>query len=296
MIEVENLGVAASGKQILQHVSFSVEPGRVVGFVGPNGAGKTTTLRALLGLQRVQEGSALIDGKEYGDLDSPIREIGAFIDASWLDPQLTAEKQLHYLAKALELPKTRVQEVLDEVGLGAAAKRRVRNLSLGMKQRLGIATTLMGKPSHFVFDEPINGLDPDGILWFRKLVETLRDRGCAVLLSSHVMSELQAIVDDVVVIRSGEVLTAAPIEQLEGKVASRVHVRGEKLSDLVEFLTINENYSDIGIEFRDTDDLMVSEIDTKTVFIAAVESGAIITHLSNESISLEDHYRRLVNN
>lgn len=295
MIEVDNLGVRASGKQIVQHVSFRVEPGRVVGFVGPNGAGKTTTLRAMLGLQHVQEGTARIEGQEYRDLTNPIRTVGAFIDSSWLDPQVSAESQLQYIAKASRLPKARTTEVLDQVGLGNAGKRRVRNLSLGMKQRLGIATTLMTSPNHFIFDEPINGLDPDGILWFRSLISSLRDRGCSVLLSSHVMSELQAIVDDVVVIRSGEVLTAAPIEKLEGETATRVYVQGDNLGDLVDLLATELADNDPSFEFKDRDSLVISAIDSRAVFDAAVSAGASLTHLSNESISLEDHYRRLVN-
>lgn len=289
------MSVSASGKKIVEDINFSVEDGRIVGFVGPNGAGKTTTLRALVGVQRIASGTAHIGGHPYSAMEKPANTVGVFIDASWMDPRLTVINQLSYVAKVTGDSKRRVQETLEEVGLTSAATRRVKNLSLGMRQRLGIGVALLARPSHYIFDEPINGLDPDGILWFRSVISRLRSEGSSILLSSHVMSELQAVVDDVVVLRDGRLVTVAPITELEGQASHRIRVEGDGLPALAALLRESYAQTDLVVEQLDATTVYVSAVSGNDVYRAAVDSGASLWHISRENVSLEEHYQRLVN-
>ncbi|ACQ82130.1 ABC transporter related [Beutenbergia cavernae DSM 12333] len=195
-------------------VTFAVEPGRVVGLLGPNGAGKSTTLGVLLGLVAAHAGSATIQGRAYADLPRPSHVVGALLDAGGQHPGRTGRDHLRVLATAARLPLERVEEVLDLVGMTPAAHRRVRTYSLGMRQRLGLAAALLGRPEVLVLDEPANGLDPAGMRWLRTLLRSFADDGGAVLLASHVLAEVAQVADDVVVIGHGRVLTAGPLTDL----------------------------------------------------------------------------------
>jgi ABC-2 type transport system ATP-binding protein len=198
----------------VDQLSFTVERGQVVGFLGPNGAGKTTTLRMLLGLVRPDAGSATIDGHPYGDLADPLRQVGAVLEASSFHPGRTARNHLRIQAMAGGIDATRVGVVLDLVGLREAADRRVHGFSLGMRQRLGLATALLADPAVLILDEPANGLDPEGVRWLRDLVRGLAAEGTAVLVSSHILAEVAQTVDSVIIINQGRVVTQAPIAEL----------------------------------------------------------------------------------
>ena len=220
MITFDGVARVRGSRPILHDVTFAAAPGRITGFVGPNGAGKTTTLRILLGLERPDGGTALVGGSRYTDLARPLTSIGASLGGAGAHPARRAADHLAWVAASNGIPRRRVAEVLEEVGLAAHARRAVRTFSLGMAQRLGIATALLGEPPLLVLDEPINGLDPEGIRWVRGLVRRRADAGGTVLLSSHVMSELAEVVDDVVVIAGGTVRAVGTLGDVAGGYSS----------------------------------------------------------------------------
>jgi ABC-2 type transport system ATP-binding protein len=195
-------------------VSFEAPAGQVTGFLGPNGSGKTTTLRMVLGLVRPDEGEALIGGVPYGRLVRPRRSVGAQLETNGFHPGRTARNHLRVIAAATGVPDRRVDEVLDQVGLADAAGRRVRGFSLGMRQRLGLGTALLGDPQVLIFDEPANGLDPGGIAWLRGLLRGLADEGRTVVIASHVLSEVAQVVDHVVIVSEGQVRFAGPMSEI----------------------------------------------------------------------------------
>jgi ABC-2 type transport system ATP-binding protein len=198
----------------VDRLSFTVERGQVVGFLGPNGAGKTTTLRMLLGLVRPDAGTAAINGRAYGELPDPLRQVGAVLEASSFYPGRTARNHLRIQALVAGIDAARIDVVLDLVGLSGAADRRVHGFSLGMRQRLGLATALLADPEVLILDEPANGLDPEGVRWLRDLVRGLAAEGTAVLVSSHILAEVAQTVDSVIIINHGRVVTQAPIAEL----------------------------------------------------------------------------------
>lgn len=220
MIAVTDITRRRGGRTILDGVTFRAHPGRVTGFVGPNGAGKTSTLRILLGLDRGHTGSAEVCGRPYRSLSRPLTVVGASLGGSGSHPARRAVDQLRWVAASNAIPRGRVREVLAEVGLQDAARRRVGTFSLGMAQRLGIATALLGEPEVLVLDEPINGLDPEGIRWIRTLLRRHASRGGTVLLSSHVMTELAEVADDVVVIAGGRIRAAGVLADVTAGHAS----------------------------------------------------------------------------
>lgn len=220
MISIENLVKRHGSREVLHGVSLEARPGRVTGFVGPNGAGKSSTLRCLLGLDRADGGTALIDGRPYRELRDPLRMVGAVLDGSGAHPSRTARGHLGWVASGAGISRRRVAEVLDVVGLSDAAGRRVRTFSLGMGQRLGLATALLGDPEVLILDEPVNGLDPEGIRWIRTLLRQRADAGGTVLLSSHVLAELAEVADDVVVIAGGRVRAAGTLEEVAAGYAN----------------------------------------------------------------------------
>jgi ABC-2 type transport system ATP-binding protein len=211
---VSNMTKAYGPVVAVDKLSFSARPGRVTGFLGPNGSGKTTTLRILLGLARPTSGSALIGGVPYRDLSDPARTVGAVIDNMGFHPSRSAVQHLRVLASAGGVDKRRVDEVLGLVGLADVAGRRVGGFSLGMRQRLNLAGALLGDPGALVFDEPLNGLDPEGIRWVRDLLRRLAAQGRTVLLSSHLLSEVSHTVDDVVVISAGRLVTESALTDI----------------------------------------------------------------------------------
>ncbi|CAL9618568.1 MULTISPECIES: ABC transporter ATP-binding protein [Streptomyces] len=214
MITVDRLTKKYGDKTAVSDLSFQINPGKVTGFLGPNGAGKSTTMRMIVGLDEPTDGRALVAGKRYAQLKHPLREVGALLDARAGHPGRSAYHHLLGMARSNGIPASRVSEVLDTVGLGEVAKKRIGSFSLGMGQRLGIAGALLGDPKVLLFDEPVNGLDPDGVRWVRELMRQLAAEGRTVFVSSHLMSEMQETADHVIVIGRGKVIADAPIEEV----------------------------------------------------------------------------------
>ncbi|WP_339998080.1 ABC transporter ATP-binding protein [Corynebacterium sp. USCH3] len=214
MINIEDLTKTRGNRTILDDVSFHARPGTVTGFLGPNGAGKSSTLRILLGIDRASSGTALIDGRPYPALDRPITHVGSLLDGSGAHRSRTARNHLAWVARSNGIPGSRVDEVLQAVGLADAARTRVGRFSLGMGQRLGLATALLGEPDVLILDEPVNGLDPEGIRWLRRLLREHADAGRTVLLSSHLMGEVAEIADDLVVIAGGRIVATGSVEDV----------------------------------------------------------------------------------
>ncbi|MDA2803392.1 ABC transporter ATP-binding protein [Nocardiopsis suaedae] len=211
MIAITELSKRFGSNKAVDNVSFSATPGRVTGFLGPNGAGKSTTLRMLLGLDRPNSGTALIDGVPYSRIEQPLRAVGALLDGAGPVPERRGADHLRWIAQSNGIPRNRVSEVLEQVGLSHAAKTRVRKYSLGMKQRLGLAAALLGEPRTLVLDEPANGLDPEGIRTVRTFLRSYAAKGNTVLLSSHLMGETAETVDDVVIINRGSIIAQGPL-------------------------------------------------------------------------------------
>ncbi|MEU4232198.1 ATP-binding cassette domain-containing protein [Nonomuraea sp. NPDC026600] len=236
-IEVAGLRKRFGHTMALDGMSFTVTPGQVTGFVGPNGAGKSTTMRVILGLDAADAGTALVGGRPYAGLRDPLRHVGALLDASALQPSRTARNHLLWLAHSQGLGAGRVDEVIEQVGLGSAAQRKAGGFSLGMRQRLGIAAALLGDPPVLMLDEPSNGLDPEGIIWMRGFLRSLAAEGRAVLVSSHLMSELEDTADHLVVVGRGRVVADTSVAGLiatasGGRVALRTSAPSEAMAAL----------------------------------------------------------------
>ena len=228
MIEVRGLTKRYGAKTAVDNLSFTIEPGRVTGFLGPNGAGKTTTMRCILGLDYPTEGTVTVDGKSYGDLDYPMRDVGALLDAKAVHGGRSAYNHLLCLAQTNSLPKRRVGEVLELVGLTEVARKRSKGFSLGMSQRLGIAATLLGDPKMLMFDEPVNGLDPEGILWIRNLMKALAAEGRTVFVSSHLMSEMEHTADHLIVIGRGKLIAESTMQEFVARASGAAVRRSEE--------------------------------------------------------------------
>src|ERR1700754_2265758 len=213
MIEAKNLTKRYGDRVAVRNLSFTVEPGRVTGFLGPNGAGKSTTMRLILGLDRPQEGDATIGGKHYRDLAQPLRVVGALLEARAVHTGRSAYNHLLCLAQTQGIPKKRVDEVIGLVGLSEVARKRTGGFSLGMGQRLGIAVALLGDPSVLILDEPVNGLDPEGILWIRNLMKRLASEGRTVFVSSHLMNEMAVTAEHLIVIGRGELIADSSTQE-----------------------------------------------------------------------------------
>jgi ABC-2 type transport system ATP-binding protein len=213
-IEVDGLHKRFGRTVALDGVSFAVAPGTVAGFVGPNGAGKSTTMRIILGLDAADSGVATVGGRPYSSLTHPMRQLGSLLDAGALQPSRSGRNHLLWIARSQRLPATRVDDVVELVGLGGAARRQAGGYSLGMRQRLGIAAAMLGDPPMLIMDEPFNGMDPEGIIWMRSFLRELAGEGRAVLVSSHLLSELPGVADHVVVIGRGRVLANGPLGEL----------------------------------------------------------------------------------
>jgi ABC-2 type transport system ATP-binding protein len=236
-IDVQDLTKEYGSKRAVDHLTFSVLPGRVTGFLGPNGAGKSTTMRLVLGLDRPTSGTVGVGGRPYASLHEPLRHVGALLDAQAAHGSRTARDHLRVLAASNRIPERRVDEVLDETGLASVARHRVKTYSLGMRQRLGIAAALLGDPPVVLLDEPSNGLDPEGIIWIRELLRRLAREGRTVLVSSHLMNETASFADHLVVLGRGRLLADTPMREfIHARVQPRVRVRttdGAALSGLL---------------------------------------------------------------
>ena len=237
MIEARDLTKSFGGKVAVDHLSFTVAPGRVTGFLGPNGAGKSTTMRLILSLDRPDSGSATINGRRYPDLPSPLRTVGALLEAKSVHGGRSARNHLLFLAQTQGIRASRVDEMLALVGLSDVARKRAGGYSLGMSQRLGVAAALLGDPEVLLLDEPVNGLDPEGVLWIRNLMKHLASQGKTVLVSSHLMNEMAVTADHLIVIGRGRLIADAATEELVARAAGQsVRVRTPdpgKLTNLI---------------------------------------------------------------
>jgi len=291
MISVEGLTKRFGSKLAIDDLSFEVQPGRVTGFLGPNGSGKSTTMRCMVDLDRPQAGTVRFSGRCYQDIVDPVTSIGALLDASYVHPGRSARHQLEWLAISNHLDRTRVSEVLELVGLTEVAHRRVKTYSLGMKQRLGLAATMLGDPEVIILDEPANGLDPEGIRWMRDMLKYLASQGRAVLVSSHQLSEIALMAEDLVVIGRGRLIAQEPARDFIARhTTTRVRVRSPQISELVE--SLRGQGADVSPEEKPltTDGVLVVGLNMATVGELAHQRGVILHELSEVTDSLEDAF------
>ena len=276
----------------VDNLSFEVEPGRVTGFLGPNGAGKTTTLRMLLNLVTPTAGTATIGGKRYADIHDPLRMVGAVLEASSAHKGRSGINHLRVICAAAGLPKQRAAEVLDLVGLTPAAKRKFKGYSLGMRQRLGIAAAMLGDPKVLVLDEPANGLDPEGIRWMRGLLQSLADQGRTILVSSHLLSEMQLLADDVVIIAAGKLIRQGTVSEVLGSMTTTAHVRvrtpqGDALGEALRALPGSS------VTARPDGALLVTGVEAPAIGKAALAAGVELHELTPERPDLEGVFLEL---
>jgi ABC-2 type transport system ATP-binding protein len=291
LIEVRGLTKRYSGRAVVDDLSFEVKPGVVTGFLGPNGSGKTTTARMILGLTRSDAGVATINGRRYNDLARPLCELGALIDSGGVNPSRTAVEHLRWLAAANGIPRARADEVLGIVGLDTVAGRKVGGFSLGMRQRLGIAAALIGDPPVLILDEPINGLDPEGIRWIRGFMQGLAADGRTVLVASHLMSEMALTARALIVIGAGRLIAAESVTEFVERVVSSVRVRSPQLDELEATLSVE------GVSlWRDGDALEVVGLSIEQIGSMASRVGATLFELSPQRASLEDAFMQLTCN
>ena len=288
MIELVGLTKAYRTRVAVDDLTVTVEPGRVTGFLGPNGSGKTTTMRCVLGLTRPTSGTARVLGRPYRELARPMRRVGALIDPRARHPGRTAHAHLLALAQSNALPPRRVDDVIEMVGLEPVAHERVRGFSLGMGQRLGIAAALLGDPDVLLLDEPVNGLDPEGIRWVRELLRDLADEGRTVLVSSHLMSEMEDTADHLVVLGRGRLLADVPMADLLG-AHSAVRVRSPQAPLLASAL----QRAGGSVELQLDGSLLVEGLDVPRVGDVAFETGVRLHELSRVTASLEAAYLAL---
>jgi len=290
MIEVSNLTKRFADVTAVDDISFTVQPGKVTGFLGPNGAGKTTTMRAIAGLDRPSAGTAMVNGKRLAEHRAPLHEIGVLLNAGHVHPGRSATNHLLALAATHGLGRTRVREVIELTGLESVANKRAGSYSLGMGQRLGIAGALLGDPATLVMDEPINGLDPDGVVWVRQLLRELAVGGRTVFLSSHLMSEMAMTADHLIVIGRGQLIADSPIaEVLAGADQSRVLVRTNDVARLAMALAAPS----VTVTTVAHDELEISGIDAGVIARIAADAGVLLHELSTHTASLEDAYMSL---
>lgn len=273
----------------LDNVSVRVEAGSIVGFVGPNGAGKSTTLRIIAGLESADSGISEIDGERSGRLSSPWSKMGTLLDRQGVNGELTAVRAVRALGEAYGVPSSEMEEILDTVDLMHAKNRKVKTFSLGMKQRLNLALALIAHPDYLLLDEPMNGLDPDGIMWLREFFGFFRDEGGGILLSSHTLTEVEAVADEIVVIKEGRTVWTGSTDRMSG--ASGSVVAADDNGRLVDVLRRRE------YEFSGDSDLVhVAAVEPGTLGRVLYEEGVVVTHLTEERTSLEQLYLSLKGN
>src|SRR5436190_20450337 len=274
----------------VDHLSFTVEPGRVTGFLGPNGAGKTTTLRMILNLVRPTAGTATIGGRRYADLHTPIRHVGAVLEASSAHKGRTGRNHLRIICMSAGIPLERADEVLEIVGLTPAAKRKFKGYSLGMRQRLGIAAALIGDPHVLILDEPANGLDPEGIRWMRGLLKALADAGRTILVSSHLLTEMEILADDVVIIAAGQLVRQGTVTDVVDSMAhsGRVRVRTPQPEELTKALG-----GDASVTTNGDGALRVAGVEAPAIGAAALRAGVELHELVAERPDLEEVFLEL---
>jgi ABC-2 type transport system ATP-binding protein len=289
-IEVAGLRKRFGTAQALDGMTFSVLPGQVTGFVGPNGAGKSTTMRIIVGLDAADEGTALIGGQPYRTLRHPLSQVGALLDAAALQPSRSARNHLLWLAHSQGLSAGRVREVMAQVGLESVAKRKAGGYSLGMRQRLGIAGALLGDPPVLMMDEPFNGMDPEGIIWMRGFLRSLAAQGRAVLVSSHLMGELEDTADHLVVIGRGRVIADTSVASLiKAASGDRVRVRTVARTEATTVLA----HAGATVAVTDADVITVSGLPAERIVAALTESAVPFAEVSAHRATLEEAYMEL---
>lgn len=289
MIEVTGLTKTFGSTTAVDDVTFTVRPGIVTGFLGPNGAGKSTTMRMILGLDRPTAGTALVAGKPYRELSRPLRTVGALLDAKWVHPNRSARAHLRWMAASNGLPDSRVEEVLRQVGLTEVATKRAGGFSLGMSQRLGLAGALLGDPQVLLFDEPVNGLDPEGIVWIRRFMQALAAEGRTVLVSSHLLSEMAQTADHLLVIGRGRLMADTSVDAFVAQASeAAVRVRSPQLDTLRAALT------ERGLAVRDDDGaLVVAGVTAAEVGELAAARSVVLHELAGQHASLEEAFMKM---
>ena len=291
MIEARSLTKRYGEKVAVDHLSFSVEPGKITGFLGPNGAGKTTTMRLILGLDHPSVGTVTVNGKPFEQLAQPMREVGALLDAKAVHGGRSAYSPLLCLAQTNNLPRRRVGEVLELVGLSEVAKKRSKGFSLGMGQRLGIAAALLGDPAILMFDEPVNGLDPEGIRWIRNLMKTLAAEGRTVFVSSHLMSEMENTADHLLVIGRGKLIADCTVaEFIARNSVSAVRVRTPQPEALVKAVTAAGGSA---VPSADGDAIVVRGLYAEEIGDLAFDNAVRLHELAPAQASLEEAFMEL---
>ena len=290
MIEALNLTKRYGDKTAVDNVSFTVEPGTVTGFLGPNGAGKSTTMRMIMGLDKPTNGKVTVNGRPYRELSAPLCEVGALLDAKGLHGSRSARSHLRQLAASNGIPAKRVDEVLEITGLTSVAKKRVKGFSLGMGQRLGIAAALLGDPGVLLFDEPVNGLDPEGVKWVRETCRRLAGEGRTVFISSHLMSEMAQTADHLIVIGRGRILTSGPVDEVIASVTSDVvRVTSPAAASLARAL----QGAGIAVDLKDAATLTTTEAPAARIGEIAAANGVVLHELTTIRASLEEAYLEL---
>jgi ABC-2 type transport system ATP-binding protein len=287
VIEVVDLRKRYRKATAVDGLTFEVREGSITGFLGPNGAGKTTTLRILLGLVHPTAGSATIDGKRYRALERPLGRVGAVLEASNYHPKRSGRNHLRALAAAGDIPATRVDELLEYVGLGSAGRRAVGGYSLGMRQRLSVAGALLGDPQILLLDEPANGLDPEGIRWLRDLLRGFAGEGKTVFISSHVLAEMQQLADEVVIIHRGRLVAHETVGELTARTAGSTRVRSPQAARLREVLSRE------GIESTGDGDGLFTGAPAARVGELAAANGVVLHELTSDTASLEEAFLEL---
>jgi ABC-2 type transport system ATP-binding protein len=297
MISVEGLTKRFGATVAIDDLSFEVQAGRVTGFLGPNGSGKSTTMRCMVDLDRPQTGLVRFAGRRYREFADPLRSIGVLLDASYIHPGRSARHHLEWLAMSNHLERTRVDEVLELVGLTEVAQRRVKTFSLGMKQRLGLAATMLGDPEVIILDEPANGLDPEGIRWMRDMLRYLAGQGRAVLVSSHQLSEIALIAEDLVVIGRGRLIAQEPAPEFIARhTTTRVRVRSPQIDDLANNMRAQgAEVVSLG-ETPSIDQVLVTGLTMTEIGELAHRHGAVLYELAAVTDSLEDAFLAVTKN
>lgn len=290
MIDVQHISKKYKKKLAVDDLSFQVQTGKVTGFLGPNGAGKSTTMRLMLGLDNGQ-GTTTFDGKRLDEYKKPSQVVGILLEAKAFHPTRSARSHLKVLATAGDIPLSRVDEVLDIVGLKDVAKKGPGKFSLGMSQRLGIAAAILGNPKYLLLDEPANGLDPEGIAWLRQFIKNYADEGNAVFVSSHLLSEMALMADNVVVIGKGKLIADTSIKALEEQAHAGAYVRSSKLAGLKKALTAKKlTYT------PHESGLIVADASTDNVGKIAFDNNVPISELTNKTATLEEIFLQLTEN
>lgn len=289
MIQAQQLTKAYGAKTVVDHASFTIQPGMVTGFLGPNGAGKSTTMRMIVGLARPTAGQVLVNGRPFTSSKQPLTEVGTLLEAKSVHKSLSPRAHLRAMAATAGLPRTRVDEVLELTGLTQVSKKKVGGFSLGMGQRLGIATALLGDPQVLILDEPVNGLDPEGVAWVRHLARQQAAEGKTVFISSHLMSEMAQTADHLIVIGRGRIMADAPISEFLDNGLAQTLVRSTDLETLMNALAAE------GVQLKRLDATTMEVTGPEPAIIGrrALEAGVVLSELRPMQRTLEDAYMEL---